>query len=86
MRRLILVLTLPLMIFIFSLAPNAGAQFDLCTDIPDGVRRAYWCGMDCPCLEGDPDPQCKACDKLEAVFDGIERCPLICLDPVPPRF
>ena len=81
MRRLILVLTLPLMIFIFSLAPNAGAQgmIEVCEVIPDGVKRVYICVLECQGC--DPvNPQCDvACAKLEDRFSGIETCNFPCI-------
>jgi len=86
MRRLILVLTLPLMMFIFSLPPNAGAQIvDPCVITPEGVIRVYKCVLECHSCILPPDepqdvPQCDlACTSLEDTFSGIENCNIPCV-------
>jgi hypothetical protein len=78
MKKLILVFTLPLMLFLFSLTPTAkactactGISCPFICGVPEGALRAYHCELDCPsCPEGDP--QCKACDRLEIAFPSIE--------------
>ena len=87
MKKLILAFSLPLL-FVFSLALNAGAQTDplpppRCpSDIPDGVIDAYTCQLNCRnCPEGEPG--CKACDQLEVVFPGLAECNILCANPVP---
>jgi len=74
MSKSILKLILLSVVFLFSLAPIAGAQA-LCEfpAPPSGVMFAYKCELDCyNCLVGDPG--CKACDRLEIVFPNIEAC------------
>jgi hypothetical protein len=63
------------LVFLFSLAPIAGAQTQCVYPLsfPDGVAFAYKCELDClNCPVGKP--QCKACDNLELVFPDLERC------------
>jgi len=75
MRKSILRYSLLSLVFLFSLAPIAGAQ-NTCVfpvSFPDGVAFAYKCELDClNCPVGEP--QCKACDNLELVFSDLERC------------
>jgi hypothetical protein len=79
MSKSILTYILLSAVFLFSLAPVAGAAC-LCEQaFPEGVRRAYHCELDCGSCGGRDDaPQCKACLKLELVFDGIQCCTTEC--------
>ena len=93
MRKLILTFTLPLIVFLFSLAPNAGAErppppscFDGpvsadCSEVPEGVKSAYYCELDCPriapCGQAIGDgPQCNACDQLDLAFPCVQLQPI----------
>ena len=74
MSKSILMYILISVVFLFSLAPIAGAQ-QVCEfpAPPSGVMFAYKCELNCyQCLEGAPE--CKACDSLEIVFRNIFNC------------
>lgn len=94
MSKSILTYILLSAVSLFSLASIAGAQIPVpvpcacaADGIPDGVRYVYHCELDCEhsCGGREDDTQCKACIKLEMVFDGIECCRPFDCEP-PPGF
>lgn len=86
MSKSILRFILLSIVFLFSLAPIAGAQCvcEFFCNVPSGVVFAYKCQLDCAsCPEGNPE--CKACDRLEDVFGGCQLgCCLKLEDCEPP--
>jgi hypothetical protein len=79
MSNSILRLFLLSIVFLFSLAPIAGAQstceYSLLT--PTGVLYAYKCQLDCySCNDPSnplPNPNCEACTRLENAFPILKQ-------------
>ena len=78
MSNSILRLILLSIVFLFSLAPIAGAvtvcEYDLHT--PTGVYYAYKCQLDCySCSTADAEnePKCEACTRLEIAFPNLKQ-------------